>query len=106
MIISFNSQDLRDCCASLERAEAAIGSTHARELMAALSDAEAAETAADFVELYKPNATVTGDSVTLVIGTQYRAIFEAIGASLVRNRKTALDWRSVRRLKMMDLSPC
>jgi hypothetical protein len=106
VIVSFNTEGLRDCCASLERAEALIDLTHARDLMTVLSDAEAVDTAAEFVELYAPNAAIEGDIISLPIGRRYRATFVAIGAALVRNRDGGLDWRSVRRLKMMDLSPC
>ena len=105
MIVSFNTQELRDRCATLENAETVIGSPHARELISVLSDAEAADTAAEFVELYAPKATVEGDSISLPIGTRYRISFVAIGAA-IGNRNGRPDWRLVRRLKLMDLSPC
>ena len=106
MIVSFNSQDLRNCCASLEQLEAKIGLGHAQELMAVLSDAEAHDTAADFIELYAQNAKIDGDSISLLVGTQYRVTFAAVGTGRVRDCETRLDWRLVRRLKMMDLSLC
>ncbi len=106
MIISFKTQDLRDCCASLERAEAAIGSTHAQYLITVLSDAEAAETAGEFLELYAPNAVIDGNSISVSIGTRYSSTFVAIGAAFTRNRETAPNWGTVRRLKMMDLTLC
>jgi hypothetical protein len=74
--------------------------------MAILSDAEAVETAAEFVELYAPNAAVGDGFISLSIGTRYRVTFTAIGAALVRDRNAGLDWSAVRRLKMMDLSSC
>jgi hypothetical protein len=106
LIVSFNSQDLRDLCASLEQAEAKIGSAHAQELLTVLSDAEAADTAAEFLELYSPNASADRDSISVLIGVRYRVTFVAIGTALGRERETRLDWRIVRRLKMMDLSLC
>ena len=106
LIVSFNTQELRDCCASLERAEALIGSEHAQDLMMVLSDAEAVDTAAELIELYAPNAAVAGDSISLRVGTRYCLVFVALGASLVRKPPANLDWGAVRRLKMMDLSLC
>jgi hypothetical protein len=106
LIVSFNTQDLRDCCASLERAEAVIGSAHAQELMTVLSDAEAVDTAAEFIELYAPDATVYNDSLTVPIGVEYRLSFIAIGATLARDHEAGLDWGTVRRLKMMDITSC
>jgi hypothetical protein len=106
LIVSFNTKALRDCCASSERAEAVIGSAHAQELISVLSDTEAVETAAEFIELYAPNVAVDGDSISLPIGTEYRLAFVAVGVAITRNCEVELDWRAVRRLKMMDLSRC
>jgi hypothetical protein len=106
LIVSFNTQELRDCCASLERAEAVIGSAHAQELISVLSDAEAAETAEEFIELYAPHVARDGASISLPIGIQYRLTFVAIGANVARSEGACLDWRAVRRVKVMDLSPC
>jgi hypothetical protein len=106
LIVSFNTQHLRNCCSSLERAEAVIGSVHAQELMTVLSDAEAADTAAEFIDLYAPAVAVDGDSFSMAIGVQYRLLFVAIGAKLCRDREVGLNWGTVRRLKMMDISPC
>jgi hypothetical protein len=106
LIVSFNTRELRECCASLEKAEAAIGSPHAQELISVLSDAEAADTAAEFIQLYVPIVAVDGDSISLPIGTRYRLSLVAIGVALVRDHQSGLDWRVVRRLKVMDLSQC
>jgi hypothetical protein len=106
LIVSFNTQDLRDCCASLERAEAVFGSAHAQELMTVLSDAEAVDPAAELMELYAPDVAVDGNSLSLPIGVNYRLSFIAIGATIVRDREIGLDWGTVWRLKMMDISPC
>jgi hypothetical protein len=106
LIVSFYTQELRDRCASLEKAEAAIGSVHAQELISVLSDAEAAETASEFIELYAPSVAVDADSISLPIGTRYRLSFVAVGAALVRDNRVPLDWRRVRRLKAMELTQC
>ena len=102
MIVSFNTRDLRDCCASLEKAEAAIGPEHAKELISLLADAEAAETAAELIEFHMPDVLVDGYTITLLIGTQYRTSF----VRLIRDRKAGIEWSAVRRLKMMELSRC
>jgi hypothetical protein len=106
LIISFDTRALRDQCASLEMAEAAFGSAHASELIAALADAEAAEHAAEFMELYPGGVTTTNERFSVPIGTEYRTAFQALGVTIVRSSKGTLDWQTVRRLKMMDLSRC
>jgi hypothetical protein len=83
-----------------------FGSAHAQDLVTVLSDAEAAETAAEFIDLYAPNVAVDGNSISLPIGTRYRLSFVAIGRSLILDPEAVLDWGKVRRLKMMDVSPC
>ena len=106
LIISFNSRSLRDSCASLERAEALIGYAHAQELITLLSDAEAQETAADLMEFYAPDATDDGDTISLRLGTQYQLRFVAVGSAPVGDSGAGLDWRTVRRLKLMEISRC
>jgi hypothetical protein len=105
-IISFNSKDLRDSCASLERAEALIGYAHAQELIMLLSDAESQETAADLIDFYAPDATDDGDTILLRIGTLYQLRFVAVGTAPVCAPGAGLNWRSVRRLKLMEISRC
>lgn len=83
-----------------------IGAAHAQELMTMLSDAEAVDTAAEFMDLYAPNVEVEGDSLSVPIGIEYYVSFVAIGVTVFRDRKTGLDWGTVRRLKMMDISRC
>jgi hypothetical protein len=90
----------------LERAEAAIGPAHAQDLITVLSDAEATETAAELIDLYAPNVAVSGDSLSLPIGTRFRLTFVAIGTPLVRDPEGCVDWCAVRRLKMTDISQC
>lgn len=106
MVVSFDTQELRDFCESLELAVATIGSAHAQELRTVLSDAEAAETAAEFIEFYSPFVSVADDSISLPIGTKYRASFVALSAGLDDDCGTGIEWSEVRRLKMMDLSKC
>ena len=106
LIISFNTKSLRNYCESLERAEGIIGPEHARDLMTVLSDAEAVDTAVELIDLYTPYVVLDGESVSLPVGTQYRAYFIAIGNALLRDPATRLDWSLVRRLKMMELGPC
>jgi hypothetical protein len=106
LIASFASSELRDCCASLEKATAAIGSEHAQQLITLLSEAEAAETAAELMDLYGPHVTADGDTLSLPVGTQYRVRFVAIGSKIVCTPEGAPDWATVRRLKLMELVAC
>lgn len=72
--------------------------------MTVLSDAETADTASELIEFYDPDVTVDGDSLSIPVGTDYRLSFVPIGATLSRDRDGKLDWNTVRRLKIMELS--
>jgi hypothetical protein len=90
----------------LERAEEQFGAVHAQELMAVLSDAEAVDSALELIDLYSPNAEIIGGAIVLKIGVSYRLRLVPIGTSIARGQQVAFDWSTVRRLKIMDLSPC
>src|SRR5215207_6327180 len=98
MIISFQSQELHDCCCIASVAEETLGSVHAQALETLIADAEAIETAAEFLQLREPFASVdVDDSLLADVGADYRARFVAIGQEFTRDAEGRIVWSSVRR---------
>ena len=54
----------------------------------------------------RPMSKLKAISFSVPIGIEYYVSFVAIGVTVFRDRKTGLDWGTVRRLKMMDISRC
>jgi len=102
LIVSFNTQDLRNCCASLEKAEATIGSVHASELISLLADGETVDTAAELIDLYKPSVIMEGKTIAISIGAKICVLLAALGKDL----GNPVNWSEARRLKMMDFKQC
>ncbi len=107
MIISFDTRDLLDCCSNLDVAEQRLGSAHAQALVSLIADAEAFENADDLITFFGSEAHVAeDDSISLAIGSHYRAVFVAVGVRFVRDADGTVDWTSVQRLKLADLARC
>ena len=104
MIVSFQSQELHDCCCIATVAEEILGGVHAQALKTIIADAEAVETAAEFLQLREPFASVdVDDSLLADVGANYRARFVPIGQEFTRDDEGRVVWSSVRRLKLMAL---
>jgi hypothetical protein len=107
LIISFDTRDLLECCSSLEVAEQRLGSAHAQALVSLIADAEAFENAGELIQFFGSQAHVAeNDSISLAIGSHYRMEFVAAGIRFVRDAADKIDWTSVRRLKLVELSRC
>ena len=93
-----------DCCCIATVAEETLGGVHAQALKTLIADAEAVETAAEFLHLRGQYASVDGDDSLLAdLGADYRARFVAIGQEFIRDAEGKIIWSSVRRLKLMAL---
>jgi hypothetical protein len=107
LIISFDTRELLECCSSLEMAEQQLGSAHAQALVSLIADAEAFENASELIKFFGSDAHVAeNDTISLAIGSDYRAVFVAAGVRFVRDVDGTVDWTSVQRLKLVDLSRC
>jgi len=107
LIISFDTRDLLECCSSLGMAEQQLGSAHAQALVSLIADAEAFENANELIEFFGSEAHVAeDDTISLAIGSDYRVEFVAAGVRFVRDADGRVDWKSVQRLKVVDLSRC
>jgi hypothetical protein len=107
LIISFGTRELLDCCSSLAAAEQRLGSAHAQTLISLIADAEAFEVAHGLIEFFGSQANIDEhDSLFLAIGSDYRAQFVPAGVRFARNAEGKIDWASVQRLKLVDISGC
>jgi hypothetical protein len=103
MIVSFQSEELHDCCCIADVAEKKLGSEHAQALATVIADAEAVETAAEFIELFTPLNVGHSDSLLVPIGADYRVRFVAVGQAFGRDEEGGIDWSTVRRLQLAVL---
>jgi hypothetical protein len=106
MIISFQTKELHDCSYIAAVAEEKLGNVLAQALATLISDAEAAETAQELLELYNPAALLdTMDSLFVDLGAECHARFVAVGHEFSRDEEGRTVWASVRRLKLVALEP-
>ena len=104
MIVSFQTEELHDCCCIGSVAEAMLGNVHAEALEMLIADAEAFETAAEFLEFGEAFASIDADDSLLAdVGAVYRARFVALGQEVTRDQEGRIVWSSVRRLKLIAL---
>jgi hypothetical protein len=104
MIVSFQSQELHDCCCIASVAEERLGNVHAEALETLIADAEAFENAAEFLEFRETFASIDADDSLLAdVGADYRARFVAIGQEVTRDKEGRIVWSGVRRLKLVAL---
>lgn len=107
MIVSFATAALQQACYVLELAEEQFGPVHAQALITLLADIEAFETGAELIEFFGDDAAVaSNDSLSLPIGSDYRAALVAAGARYSRDGSGHVVWSSVTRLKLVEIAEC
>lgn len=107
MIVSFETAALQQACYVIELAEEQFGAVHAQALIALLADIEAFETGAELIEFLGDDAAVAlDDSLSLPIGSDYRAALVAAGARYSRDGSGRVVWSSVTRLKLLKITGC
>lgn len=107
LIISFERRDLQQLCCKLEVAEQQLGVVHAQELASAIADVEAFKHAEELIGFFGDEVLIGGDdSLTMPIGSAYRAMFFAAGAKFTRDAEGRVVWSTVTRMKLMDISIC
>jgi hypothetical protein len=105
LIISFDSGELRDCCCDLASAERKLGSALAETLVSLIADAEAFDNADALMAFFDEDASLDADDVlSLAIGPDRRVRFVPVGVAFVRDGAGKVDWTSVRRLKLIQIS--
>jgi hypothetical protein len=103
--ISFEDQPLHDSCVDLHRAEQLFGSVHAAALVTFISDAMAFENASELIDFLDGDIQILpDDSLSVTIGSDYRAGLVVAGKRIQRNTEGRVLWTSVTRLKLVEIS--
>jgi len=105
VIVSFETEQLQRTCYALGVAEAEYGAVHAQALITLIADIEAFDNAyelIDFFGLHSDNQL--GDSLSLAIGSEYRATLVAVGKKYQPDAGGRLNWSRVTRLKLVNIT--
>lgn len=103
--VSFENQALHDDCVNLQRADLLLGSVNAEALVSFLSDAAAFENVGELIAFLGEDVRISlDDSLFVAIGSEYRAELVVVGTRFRRGRTGQIDWSSVTRLKLVQLS--
>ncbi|MDR9782133.1 hypothetical protein [Rhizobium redzepovicii] len=103
--ISFESNELRDCCCTFERGEETFGTHLARTLFTIIAEAESMETAADWHDfLVHDLVACTSDAFQVDVGTEYIATFVPTGKKYDVGDDGQPDWSTVMRLKLQSIT--
>ena len=89
-------------CASLELAEAELGSSRAQEIITVIADVEATSTAQELIDLYGSHAGTCDDMLSIQAGENFHLLFLPVGKKATSVCGRGIDWRQVDRLKLMD----
>jgi hypothetical protein len=106
-LITFSFQDslLHDTCTDLDRAEREYGRVGAQALVTLISDAHALENGQELIDLHGDEIIILDDdSLRVAISADYRAALVAVGARFRRSDDGRIQWDTVTRLKMVEVS--
>ncbi len=103
--ISFEDQILHDSCVDLQRAEQLFGSVHAASLVTFISEVAAFEDARELIDFLGHDVNIAADdSLSVAIGSDYRATLVVAGRRFARDTDGRPVWSSVTRLKLVEIS--
>lgn len=104
LIISFETDELRQQCCEYANAEAALGALDARALFTALADAEATENAAEWIEFSGDELAIDDDgSLLLSFGAESFARLIPVGVKFEMADDGSVKWQTVRHLKLTHM---
>lgn len=105
MNVTFEGEPLHETCVILANAERAYGSIAAAALIAFLEDARAAETGEELLSILGADGILhPDDSLSVAVGSDYRAALVIVGQRHRRGADGRVEWASVTRLKMLEIS--
>jgi hypothetical protein len=105
VIVSFETEQLRDCCANLGAAEKLLGSTLAQALVNLIAEAEAFDSADELIDFYECDIHFEDDdSFCVPIGSGSEVSFSPAGVRFKRDSSGKPLWATVHRLKLVRLS--
>ena len=80
--------------------------THGQALTRLISDIEALRNGDELLEYLGADASLVAerDMITIKIGTEFRGEFVAVGAKIRRDANNHIEWSSVHRVKLLEIS--
>lgn len=103
MIVSYQDQAARALALDDAVAVEWLGEPAAAWLHAMLAEVEAAADAAELFSLYGASARVTGGLLLVEVVPGLSVLFAAVGASGANCADAAIDWNTMRRLKLVEV---
>ncbi|MBT9290401.1 hypothetical protein [Prosthecodimorpha staleyi] len=104
VIISFETIELQKRCCEYATAVDAYGHLDGVALITLIADIEAAENCQEVIDIYGPEAQVSGDgTMSLDFGSGLRAIFMPVGNRFALDAEGAIEWQTVSRLKLTSI---
>ncbi|WP_392338821.1 hypothetical protein [Loktanella salsilacus] len=105
LIVSFITLELQVACNTITVAEQSFGVVHAQALISLIADIEAFDHAAELIDFLGNEAEVTlNDTLSLAVGSGYRAIFQPAARKYLRSDAGQVLWPTVKRLKLIELT--
>ncbi|WP_430257235.1 hypothetical protein [Neorhizobium sp. IRS_2294] len=102
--ISFETDELRDCCCKFERGLEILGVHVARTLFTMIADAEALNNAAEWHEFLVYDLITSGPMAFHVgVGSEYIAVFVPVGKKFAISDSGQTNWSSVTRVMLTTL---
>nr|WP_325262603.1 hypothetical protein [uncultured Rhizobium sp.] len=104
MKISFETDELRDCCCKFDRGQELLGVHVAKALFTMIADAEALDNAADWHDFLVYDLITSGPEAFHVgVGNEYIAVFVPVGKKFAISDNGQTDWSSVTRVMLKTL---
>ena len=104
VVVSFDTNDLRQCCCEYAAAEAAYGYLNGTALLTMIADIEATTNGCEMIELFGSDAILPDNgSILLDFGSDLRAELIPVGARFERDGAGRVRWRTVSRLKLVRI---
>lgn len=104
LTISFISAEWKQICTNIEAAQEELGAQAASDLMTFLAEAESMPNAAELID-FRGEEIGEGDSLSIAIGSDYRATLTVVGKKPTRKPGGEIDWESVQHM-MIGVTKC
>lgn len=104
LTISFISAKWKQICTNIEAAQEELGAQAASDLLTFLAEAESMPNAAELID-FRGEEIGEGDSLSIAIGSDYRATLTVVGKKPTRKPGGEIDWESVQHM-MIGITKC
>ena len=107
MIISFETERLKEMCLVLSKAEIALGMVNAKALVLVIADIEAHENVEEMLDFMEGVVQTNSDgTLEISFGSNCRAHFVPAGTRFKQGGDGSVIWSTVERLKLIEIKEC